>query len=259
MSRPVALLTDFGTKDWFVASMKGVILSINPSAVIVDITHHITAGDISSAAFNLLSCHAFFPNGTIFVAVVDPGVGSSRQAIAVKAGPYFFIGPDNGVLSPAIDNYYNPELRSLLNPKYFRKKVSATFHGRDIFAPAAAYLSKGIAFGKLGPRIKGVVRLTMPLAREVGNKIVGCILYLDHFGNAITNIPSSLLDSKVKYVSVKGSKVPMAACYSDVDEGKPLAVIGSCGFVEISVNRGDAARKMRLKVGDKVEMINSGK
>jgi S-adenosyl-L-methionine hydrolase (adenosine-forming) len=254
MRMPIALITDFGQSDWFVAGMKGVILSVNPGAMIVDINHNIPAGGISAAALNLLACHACFPKGTIFVAVVDPGVGSSRAAIAAKAGPYFFLGPDNGVLSPVIDNYYKPELRALLNPKVFLNKVSATFHGRDIFAPAAAHLSKGVAFEKLGPKIKDIVRISMPLAREKGKQITGRVMYIDHFGNAITNIPSSLVSSSIKHVLIKGRKVPLRSCYADVDEGKPLAVVGSCGFVEISVNKGNAAKKMRLKIGDNVEI-----
>jgi hypothetical protein len=256
MNRPIALLTDFGHCDWFVASMKGLILSVNPGAVIVDINHNIPAGGIPAAAFNLLACHSSFPKGTIFVAVVDPGVGSSRAAIAVKAGPYFFLGPDNGVLSPVIDNYYNPEFRALFNPKYFRKEVSLTFHGRDIFMPVAAHLSKGVAFDKLGPRIKDIIRLSLPLAREKGKQITGSVMYIDHFGNAITNIPSSLITRRINHVAVKGRRVPLLSCYADAKEGKPLALVGSCGFVEISVNRGSAANKMRLKIGDKVEIKN---
>jgi hypothetical protein len=256
MNRPIALLTDFGHCDWFVASMKGVILSVNPGAVIVDINHNIPASGIPAAAFNLLACHSSFPKCTIFVAVVDPGVGSSRAAIAAKAGPYFLLGPDNGVLSPVIDNYYKPELRALLNPKYFLRKVSATFHGRDIFAPAAAHLSKGVAFEKLGPRIKDIVRLSMPLACEKGKQIAGSVMYIDHFGNAITNIPSSLVSRRINHVFVKGHKIPLRSCYADVGKGKPLAVAGSCGFAEVSVNKGNAAKKMKLKIGDKVEIAN---
>jgi hypothetical protein len=254
MTRPIALVTDFGESDWFVAAMKGVILSVNPGAAIVDISHNIPAGGISAAAFTLLVCHSYFPKGTIFVAVVDPGVGSSRAAIAVKAGPYFFVGPDNGVLSPVIDNYAKPELRALRNPKFFLKNVSATFHGRDIFAPVAAHLSKGVAFEKLGPKIKDIVRLKIPLAQEADNKTTGRILYIDHFGNAITNIQSSLVSGRIKHVFVKGRKVPIVSCYADVDEGKFLAVKGSCGFLEISVNKGNAAKKIKLKIGDKVEI-----
>jgi S-adenosylmethionine hydrolase len=250
--KPIALLSDFGTRDWFVASMKGVILSINPAAVIVDITHDIPPGDISAGAFNLLACHSSFPRGTIFVVVVDPGVGSQRAALAVKAGGYVFVGPDNGLFSLIIDNYYKCEIRSLENPRCFQKEISSTFHGRDVFAPAAAHLSKGLAFGKLGPRLKTIAGLSMPsAARAMKKDIVGSVIYIERFGNAVTNIPSSLatLASRVR---VKGHTIPLYGCYGDVAKGKPVAVIGSCGFVEISVNRGNAAQKMKLSIGDKV-------
>jgi S-adenosyl-L-methionine hydrolase (adenosine-forming) len=250
--KPIALLSDFGTTDWFVASMKGVILSINPAAVIVDINHDIPAGDITAGAFNLLACHSSFPAGTIFVAVVDPGVGSGRAAIAIRAGGFILIGPDNGLFSMISDNYYASEIRSLENTRYFQKEVSSTFHGRDLFAPVGAYLSRGIAFEKLGPKRKSIVPLsTLPAARAVKDTLVGSVIYIDRFGNAISNISSSIA-SQARRIRVKGHTIPLCSCYSDVAEGKPVAVIGSCGFVEISVNRGNAARKMGLKLGDKL-------
>jgi S-adenosylmethionine hydrolase len=249
---PIALLSDFGTNDWFVASMKGAILSIDPRAVIVDINHDIPAGDIAAGAFNLLACHGSFPKGTVFVAVVDPGVGSSRAAVALKAGGYVFVGPDNGLFSMIIDNYYKSEARSLENTRYFLEEISSTFHGRDIFAPVGAHLSRGVAFEKLGPKMKNIVRLSaMPAAQAVKNAIHGSVIYIDRFGNAITNVSSSLA-RKAGRIRIKGHAIPLCGCYGDVKPGKPLAVIGSCGFVEISVNRGNAARNMRLKTGDKV-------
>jgi S-adenosyl-L-methionine hydrolase (adenosine-forming) len=250
--KPIALLSDFGTKDWFVASMKGVIMTVNPRAVIIDINHDIPAGDITAGAFNLLACHAWFPKETIFVAVVDPGVGSCRAAIAVKAGGYAFVGPDNGLFSLIIDNYYTSEVRSLENTKYFLKEISATFHGRDIFAPVGGHLSRGVAFEKLGPKMKSIVPLsTIPAARASGKLIRGSVIYIDRFGNAITNISSSLANQAGR-IRVKGHVVPLCGSYNDVVHGKPVVVIGSCGFVEISVNRGNAAEKMRLKIGDAV-------
>ena len=250
--KPIALLSDFGTKDWFVASMKGVILSVNPRAVIIDINHDIPAGDITAGAFNLLACHAWFPKGTIFVAVIDPGVGSRRAAVAVKAGGYVFVGPDNGLFSLIIDNYYKSEVRSLEKTRYFQKEISSTFHGRDIFAPVAAHLSRGVAFEKVGSKIKSLLPLsTIPVARAAGRRIEGSVVYIDRFGNAITTLSSSLA-SQARRIRVKGHTIPLCGCYSDVAQGKPVAVIGSCGFVEISVNRGNAAQKMRLKIGDKV-------
>jgi hypothetical protein len=249
--KPIALLSDFGTKDWFVASMKGVILSVNPRAVIVDINHNIPAGDIAAAAFNLLACYASFPKGTIFVAVVDPGVGSARAALAIKAGGYIFVGPDNGLFTLIVDNYYKSEIRVLENPRIFQKEISSTFHGRDIFAPAAAHLSRGLAFEKCGPQKKSIVTLPVPTAHAVKKEIIGNVVYIERFGNAITNISSSLA-SQAGRIRVKGHSVPLCGSYSDVAQGKPVAVIGSCGFVEISVNRGNAAQKMKLKIGDRV-------
>jgi hypothetical protein len=249
--KPIALLSDFGTRDWFVASMKGVILSVNPGAVIIDINHDIAPGDITAGAFNLLACHASFPAGTIFVAVVDPGVGSRRAAMAVKAGGYVFIGPDNGLFSLVMDNYYKSEVRSLESTRYFQKEISATFHGRDIFAPVGAYLSRGVAFEKFGPKMKTVVRLSIEAARASGRLITGSVIYIERFGNAITNISSSLT-SQAGRIRVKGHTIPLCGSYGDVAPGKPVAVIGSCGFVEISVNRGNAAQKLRLKIGDRV-------
>jgi S-adenosylmethionine hydrolase len=252
MNKPIALLSDFGTKDWFVASMKGVILSINPRAVIVDINHDIPAGDIAAGAFNLLACQALFPAGTVFVSVVDPGVGSCRAAIGIRAGSRYFIGPDNGLFSMITDNYYKSEVRSLENTRYFQKEVSSTFHGRDLFAPVGAHLSRGIPFEKLGPKMKSIVPLsTIPAAFAVKKNIVGSVIYIDRFGNAITNISSSLANQAGR-IRVKGRVIPLCSCYSDVGQGKPVAVIGSCGFVEISVNKGNAAQKMRLKIGDTV-------
>ena len=253
--KPIALLTDFGTKDWFVAEMKAVILSVNPRATIVDITHDIAPGDVTAGAFNLLACHAWFPKGTIFVAVVDPGVGSKRAALAVRtdgAHGYVFVGPDNGLFSLVLDNYYKSTVRSLENTRYFQKEISSTFHGRDIFAPVAAHLSRGVAFEKLGPKVEATVGLsTMAAAHATKKGIEGSVIYIERFGNAVTNISSSLA-SQAGRIRVKGRTIPLRGSYSDVAQGNPVAVIGSCGFVEISVNRGNAAQKLRLKIGDRV-------
>jgi S-adenosyl-L-methionine hydrolase (adenosine-forming) len=253
MNRTIALITDFGCTDWFAAAMKGAILSVNPKAAIIDITHQVPAGDVRAAAFCLLAAHDAFPKGTVFVAVVDPGVGSGRRAIAARAGGYFFIGPDNGVLSLAVDKYKAPEIRVLENKRLFGKIVSSTFHGRDIFAPVAGQVSKGVSFAKVGPRTNKIVRITLPEPRIAGSRIVGNIVYIDHFGNAITNIPSSAAPTAAR-VAVKHKTFPLCTCYADVDKGKPLAVGGSCGFVEISVNQGNAARELKLKVGDRVTL-----
>jgi hypothetical protein len=251
---PIALLTDFGSQDWFVASMKGVILSVNPQASIVDINHNVAAGDITAAAFNLIACHDFFPKGTIFVSVVDPGVGSTRNAIAIFAGEYFFVGPDNGIFSPIIDNYYKPQIHALREGRYFLDTVSATFHGRDIFAPVAAHLSNGVGLEKFGPAHEDIIRLDIPTARAKGKRISGQIIYIDHFGNAITNIPSSL-SLQAKNLHLKKLSIPLCNCYEDVADKKPCAVRGSCGFVEIAINKGNAAKKLALKTNEAVSIL----
>lgn len=254
MSRCIALLTDFGSADWFVASMKGVILSINPSAAIVDITHEISAGDIQSASFCLLSCIKTFPRETVFVVVVDPGVGSERAAIAVAAEEYSFVGPDNGVLSATVENLENIKIRSIENPRFMRIPVSSTFHGRDIFAPTAAHMSLGARFEDLGPVRGEMVRFAMPVAEKKGDAILGSIVYVDRFGNLITNIPPSIVSFRASRLRIKGHSIPVCSCYADVAEGQFVAVAGSSGFMEISVNKGNAADKLGLKVGDAIEI-----
>lgn len=254
MNRPIALLTDFGTKDWFAASMKGAILGVNPRAVILDVTHDIPRGNIPAAAFSLFACHTSFPKGTVFAVIVDPGVGSTRAAIAVFAGGYFFVGPDNGVLSVAVNAYPQAEIRELRNSACFRKTVSPTFHGRDIFAPVAARISKGFAFWKLGPKRKGMECISMPVAKKAGKQIKGMVMYIDGFGNCITNVPTVFASRKRARLRVRNRSIPICPFYADVGEGKPLAVAGSCGFIEVSVNQGNAAKELRLKVGDTVSI-----
>jgi hypothetical protein len=254
MSCCIALLTDFGTSDWFAASMKGAILCIDPDAAIIDITHEIPAGDIPSAAFCLLSCYSYFPAGTVFVVVVDPGVGSKRPAIALSAGGYFFVAPDNGVLSPTAENHSNIRIRSIENPACMRLPVSTTFHGRDIFAPAAAHISRGFEFDDLGPVQETMVRCALPVAEEHGTMVRGAILYIDRFGNLISNITPALVSCSNARVRVAGTSIPVCSCYADVAEGQLLAVVGSSGFIEISVNQGNAAAQFGIKVGDTVEI-----
>src|SRR6266478_233225 len=187
----ITLTTDFGTRDWFAGTMKGVILGIHPRAKVVDLTHEIAPGDIWSGAFALnAACH-FFPKGTIHVAVVDPGVGSSRRAITVQTTDYIFVGPDNGVLSWALAKQEIKAVHELENVDYFLPDVSATFHGRDVFAPVAAHLSRGVPVRKLGPRLKDFVRLPWPEVARRPGAITGEVIFIDRFGNAITNIPTA--------------------------------------------------------------------
>jgi len=252
----VTLTTDFGARDWFVGVMKGVILGINQRATMVDMTHEIPPGDIQAGAFVLMAACRYFPKGTVHVAVVDPGVGSGRRGIAVRTAGAVFIGPDNGILSWALAREKIKTVRLLENRKYFLKPVSRTFHGRDIFAPAAAYASAGLPVERLGRELKNFHRLPWPEPRQHRGKIQGRIIHVDRFGNAITNIEEDLLLRKgtVAFDVMGKRKVrcALAEFYGVAPLGKPMAVIGSCGLVEIAVNGGSAARRFGLKIGDKV-------
>ena len=184
----ITLTTDFGTRDWFVGTMKAVILGILPRAKVVDITHEIPPGDIRAGAFALMASCRYFPRGTVHVAVVDPGVGSQRQAIAVQTARRFFVGPDNGVLSWGLALEKIKTIRLLENRQYFLQPVSRTFHGRDIFAPVAAHLSRGLSASRLGRELKDFVRVPWPLTTKQRGEVQGEIVHIDRFGNAITDI-----------------------------------------------------------------------
>jgi S-adenosylmethionine hydrolase len=252
----ITLTTDFGTQDWFVGTMKGVILGIAPRAVIVDITHEIPAGDVRAGAFTLAAGYRFFPKGTVHVAVVDPGVGSTRRAIAVQTGNYLFAGPDNGVLSWALTKEKIRSVHRLENANYFLRPVSHTFHGRDIFAPVAAHLSCGLPVRKLGPAQKNFVRLPWPQPRMRGNRIEGEVVFIDRFGNAITNIEHADWDAQSRLEVFLGRRrlCQMKAFYQSVPAGQAVAVPGASGFMEIAVNGGSAAKRFGLKVGDQISV-----
>lgn len=254
----ITLSTDFGARDWFVGTMKGVILSINPQAIIVDITHEIAPGDVRAGAFVLRAACRFFPAQTIHVAVVDPGVGSRRPAIAVQTDRYTFIGPDNGVLSWALAQEKVRTIRRLENQKCFLHPVSRTFHGRDVFAPVAAHLSKGFPFQKLGRAVRDFARLPWPEPRRMGKALCGQIVYVDRFGNAITNIPEELarpgLRRRWKVMLGRKQLCRVEPFYQAVPPGKPVAVFGSSGLLEIAINGGNAAKQLALAVADPVSL-----
>ncbi len=252
----ITLTTDFGTRDWFVGTMKGVILGIHPDARIVDLTHDIPAGDIRAGAFALAAGYPHFPSGTIHVAIVDPGVGSPRPAVAVRTRRFTFIGPDNGVLSLALDTESIRAVRRIENPKLFLDPVSQTFHGRDVFAPVAAHLAKGTRFDEVGPRGKEVFAFDRPKPSIDGAGIRGEILYIDHFGNAITNIPGTCLPTNVD-LQVRlqaGKHCPVKPFYAAVPPGKPVALVGSTGLLEIAINGGSARQQLKLCPGDEVRV-----
>lgn len=255
--RCITLTTDFGHHDWFVGTMKGVILAISPGTAIVDLTHGIPPGDLQSAAFSLAASYSFFPRGTIHVAVIDPGVGSARRSIAIRTSRYTFVGPDNGIFSRVLAKEKITAIHVLENQKWFNSEVSATFHGRDVFAPVAAHLSRGIPIRQLGPATKQCVRLSWPEAQRTGRVIRGAIQYLDRFGNALTNISAADLRGFAGQSAVyrNGEKLaPVAGFYQAVPSGKPVAVVGSTGFLELAVNRGRAADVLGLRVGSRLEV-----
>jgi S-adenosylmethionine hydrolase len=249
----ITLTTDFGTQDWFVGTMKGVILGIAPHAAVTDITHEIPAGDIRAGAFALAASFRYFPKGTVHVVVVDPGVGSARHAIAVQTADYFFVGPDNGILSWALRHEKIKSIRRLTNAEFFLKQVSRTFHGRDIFAPVAAHLSRGVPMQKLGPPAKEFVRLRWPEPQIQRDAIEGEVVYVDHFGNAIANIDANSLrifcGRPCEVFSGRKRLCAVGEFYQSVLVGQAVAVPGSNGFLEIAVNGGLAARKLDLCVG----------
>jgi S-adenosylmethionine hydrolase len=253
--RTIALLTDFGHDDWFIGAMKGVIFSIATRANVLDITHGVPPGNIRAAAFALAVSYRFFPRGTIHTVVVDPGVGSERVAVAVRTRDYFFVGPDNGVLSWALRSENVREIRRLENVRYFLDAVSKTFHGRDIFAPVAAHLSRGLALKRLGPEMQDIVCIPWPEPRVNRSTIRGEILYLDRFGNAISNVPNTLAQHGKGIGQVQLSRrrsCPLRHCYQAVPIGKAVAVPGSTGFIEIAINQGNASRSLGLKPGSPI-------
>jgi hypothetical protein len=254
----ITLTTDFGTRDWFVGAMKGVILGLQPEATLVDLTHDVASGDIRAGAFALMAACSLFPKGTVHLAVVDPGVGGPRQALAVQTANYFFVGPDNGLLSFALAREKIRRICRLENWRFFLKTVSRTFHGRDVFAPVAAHLSRGIAIEQLGPRLDDFVRLDWPPVVVHPNRIQGEIVYVDRFGNLITNIGAEHLrhfgDRLCGVFAGTKRLCPIAPSYGAVAVGRPLAVVGSTGFLELAVNGTSAAERLHRKVGDQLDV-----
>jgi S-adenosyl-L-methionine hydrolase (adenosine-forming) len=248
----IALLTDFGTRDHFAAAMKGVILTINPTVTIIDITHEIEPQDIRSAAFTLFACYKEFPAGTVFTVVVDPGVGSKRRAIAASSGGYYFVAPDNGVLSFVLAG--DAKIVELNQPDYFAEHVSHTFHGRDIFAPVAAHLSKGVWLAEFGPYVDDPVLFELPKPETTGGNAIGEIIHIDRFGNLITNLTTGNLPPTF-VVEINGQTIDRyCEYYAEADEGELFTILGSAGFLEIVVNRGCAQQALAAKTGDRVRV-----
>lgn len=252
-NRIIALLTDFGIRDYYVGAMKGVILSINPHAEIVDITHNIEPQNIMSATFVLSACYRDFPAGTIFVCVVDPGVGSERRAMAVASNGYTFVGPDNGIFSLVLAD--DAKSVSIEYERFFQMPVSPTFHGRDIFAPVAAHLSAGADLEDLGPVIDDPVMLPdIHSRRSSENVIEGRIIHVDHFGNIVTNITAAEAGSTFKLEIAGRSITERREFYAGAEPGEPFAIGGSAGFIEVSIKGGSAAKDLNVTAGTSVKV-----
>jgi len=278
MSFIITLTTDFGYDDAYVAALKGAILSINPEANIIDISHSIEPQNILQAAFILGIAYRYFPKQTIHVAIVDPGVGSERQGVIVKTPSALFVAPDNGILSYIIDDLFLVESRSLTehthglkeivfktgleavaitDPRFWRHPVSPTFHGRDIFAPVAAGLSLGISLYEFGEKIRSLHVLSIPKPSfDPDGNLVGLVLYIDHFGTLITNIKNNELPGKDVLVEVAGRRIQGISDYYAQNEGV-MAILGSGGYLEVSLRDGSACDFLGTVVGDEIKVISA--
>lgn len=252
----IALLTDFGTKDYFVGAMKGVILRINENAKIIDITHDTEPQNIKSASFNLRACYKNFPEKTIFVAVVDPGVGSDRQAILVETSDYFFIAPDNGLLSFIFNEDENFRVIKITNEKFFNKPVSNTFHGRDIFAPVAAHLSNSIKPEEFGDVINDFVRLEEIEPRKISaDEIEAQIIHVDHFGNIITNLIKQDVPESF-HIEINDQRIEnIKNFYAEAEKDEVFMIFGSAEFLEIVAFQNSAKEILNVQNGDKIKVL----
>lgn len=237
----IALLTDFGCKDWYVGVMKSVIIQINPDASIIDISHEITPQNITEASFVLWNAYDYFPEKTIFVCVVDPGVGSKRNIVAVQTAKHIFLAPDNGLLDLVLPEVKVKKAVAVENMDYFLNKISNTFHGRDIFAPVAAHLSNGLKLSKLGSTIDHPLNEKIFSTVKERGDYEGNIIYIDRYGNLITNLKMSKnIDVEVRINNFTIRQI--SKTYADVEEGALLALTGSSGLLEISVRNGNAKK-----------------
>ncbi len=259
----ITLLTDFGLEDEYVASLQGVLLSILPTVRIVHISHAVPPGDILRAAFLLERTYSYYPTGTVHLAVVDPGVGTARKMLAVQTDDFFFIAPDNGLLSPIFHSSANINVYEITNRTLFRATPSNTFHGRDIMAPIAARLAGGLDVSEVGPEIavKQCVRLKSPASCDEDGKITGEVIRIDHFGNLCTNIPLAALSQvelkdtriTIKNLSIQG----VTKTYGETASGTALALADSHDFLEIAVANGSAAAQIGAIIGDQVLVVKN--
>jgi S-adenosylmethionine hydrolase len=259
--RIITLTTDFGLKDTYVAQMKASILSLNAKTVIVDITHEVEKFNIRQGSFVLASAIPFFPIGTIHVAVVDPGVGGCRRPIIIETKRSFMVGPDNGLMAQAANHEGILSIHEISNSRLTASRVSNTFHGRDVFAPAAAHLAKGEKVEEFGPKVKHALTPDFAKAKQDKDSLIGEVLYIDYFGNIITNISENDLNhfkskSDIRF-ELSGQKfaLKLSKTYADAKPQKPLALIGSHNYLEIAINQGNAAQELKAKTGDQIKIF----
>ncbi len=264
----ITLLSDFGLRDPYVAEMKAVILSINPKVRIVDVSHKIEKFNIRMGAFVLASAIPYFPAGAVHVAVVDPGVGTKRRPIIIETKNDFYVGPDNGLLMLAAQREGILHVYHVSNQRFMLHRVSKTFHGRDVFAPVAAHLARGRHVSEFGPKIQDHVlpKFAIPTFRK--NGVLGEVLHVDDFGNVISNISAvdlektDIREGSCIDVNLKGKNLALKLCsaYGEVAAKKPLAIIGSSAFLEISINQGNASQMFKVKAGDllRVSLMPAG-
>ena len=261
LPRVIVLMTDFGLIDPYVGQMKGVILSLAPSAQIIDLTHAITPQNIVQGAFLLGKSVPFFPEKSIVIAVVDPGVGTARKAIALETDHHIFLAPDNGLLSAIVKTEKIKRCVNITEKRYMLSVQSSTFHGRDVFSPVAAHLASGVELEKLGEAVDPADCIKIPMPEcsscDNGQSWSGSIIYADHFGNLVTSLDSTLLDDQKQWVVKAGNydQIPVVVTYGEVPFQQPLACTGSGGMIEIAVRNGSATHTLGLKVGDPVTLI----
>jgi S-adenosylmethionine hydrolase len=264
--RLITFTTDFGLTEHYVGAMKGVIQGVNPGVTMVDITNAVQSFDILDGALAIVQAYHYFPKDTVHVVVVDPGVGGSRRPIVVNAGAYQFVAPDNGVLSLVYEREERISVRHITSDHYFHHPVSNTFHGRDIFAPVAAYLSKGVDAAKFGEEISDYVRFLGPKPKPAGpNSWKAVVLKTDKFGNLITNITArdipQLFDGPNAAFRITVGKADVTRLYNSYSQGPPgelFAIVGSAGYLEISANKGAASRLAGADKGSEVNLTLSG-
>jgi S-adenosylmethionine hydrolase len=258
MSPVVALLTDFGLRDHYVGAMKGAILGVCPGATLVDVTHEVPAHDVAAGALALDAAYPHFPPGTVFAAVVDPGVGSERRPIAVGAGRWLFVGPDNGLFTFVLESHPSARVHLLVNPLLPRSPLSPVFHGRDLFGPAAGRLARGLPLEDVGPAVADPVRLPLPPKTRTADGWEGEVIHADRFGNLTTNLREGDLEAlsgrEGLEILLGTETIPLVRAYSDVEVGRPCALVGSSGRLEIAVNRGRADARPGAGLGARVRV-----